>query len=184
MDADLVSVFETTEAGLLPLARMALEQEGIDYAVQNRGFADQILGHRSSMTVGETDPPLVVVVRPEDAARAREILRDLTTQSGESTTMPRAAAAPVAATGMTEAGTSGSVELTDAESGARLGTLTPAQFDTLAAHLEVESTRDDDYFINEATVAMLEERGADPAAVSLLRQALHGRPDVSIRWRR
>ncbi len=185
MHGDLVSVFETTEAGLLPLARVALEQEGIDYAVQNRGIADQILGRRSSMTVGETDPPLVIVVRPEDEARARDVLRDLTSSTAAGAapaTTPRATTITSPAASATPA--SGAIELTDAESGARLGSLSPAQFDSLAAHLEVESTRDDDYYINEATVAMLEQRGADPAAVDLLRQALAGRPDVSVRWRR
>jgi Putative prokaryotic signal transducing protein len=183
-DADLVPVFETTEAALLPLASSALEQAGVEHAVQNRGVSDQILGHRSSMTVGETEAPLLIVVRAEDESRARDALRELSTSL---ITPPVAtAAAPVTrSTFAPENGTpSADVEITEAESGAHIGRLTPSQFDSLAAHLEMESTTDDDYYIDEATMAMLEDKGADPAAVALLRRALAGRSDVTIRWRR
>jgi hypothetical protein len=180
-DAELVAVLQTTEAGVLPLARMALEQEGVEYVVQNRGLADQIIGRRSSMTVGETDAPLVILVREEDEARALAVLQDLegapaapaaggTTRAGA----PRGAAAPAAGGGVT---------ITDADSGAVLGTLTRTELDSLKAHLVLESADDDDFYINEATVAMLEEKGADAGAVAFLRGALEGRPDVTIRWR-
>ena len=183
-DARLVAVLETTERGLLPLARMALEQEGIEYTVQNRGIADQIIGRRSSLTVGETDPPLLVVVRAEDEARARQVLRDLASApvaapTGDSSAPPvpggRQPASPAGASG-------DRVTLTDADTGAALGSLTRAQFGSLAAHLELESSTDDDYFITEATIAMLEEKGADAEAIALLRQALGGRSDLTIRW--
>jgi hypothetical protein len=183
-NADLVSVFETTEAGLLPLARAALEQAGIDYPVENRGLADQLLGRRSSMTIGETDTPLHVVVRAEDAARARELLGDLGAADG---VVPAAmpADAPAWAAGTPGAGPAADgVELTIAETGASVGRLTSAQFEGFARHLERESSTDDDYWIDEATIAMLEDKGADPAAITLLRHALAGRADVTVRWRR
>ena len=191
-DADLVPVFETTEADLLPLAVTALEQAGIEHAVQNRGISDQILGHRSSMTVGETDAPLLIVVRAEDEPRALDALRELSasllTPSFAKATegKPEGAAAPVTQSTFASdnAATTGDVEITEAESGTHVGRLTPSQFDSLAAHLEMESTSDDDYYIDEATVAMLEDKGADPVAVALLRRALAGRSDVTIRWRR
>lgn len=183
-DADLVSIFETTEAGLVPVARLALEEAGIEYAVQNRGFVDQLLGRRTSMTVGETDTPLHIVVRAEDEARAREVLGGLGSgKPGVPAETSTRLAAP-------DAGTSprkpvpGGVEITDTESGERLGSLTSPQFDSLATHLELESSEDDDYYIDAATVAMLEEKQVDPTAVTLLRQALAGRTDVTIRWRR
>ena len=183
-DADLVPVFETTESDLLPLAVTALEQAGIEHAVQNRGISDQILGHRSSMTVGETDAPLQILVRAEDEPRARAALRELSASLLTPPDSP-AAAAVTRSTYTSENGArSGDVEITDAESGARVGRLTASQFDSLAVHLEMESTSDDDYYIDEATVAMLEEKGADPAAVALLGRALAGRSDVTIRWRR
>jgi hypothetical protein len=182
-DATLVAVLETTERGLLPLARMALEQERIEYAVQNRGIADQIIGRRSSMTVGETDPPLRVVVRAEDEARAREVLRDLAGAPAAAPAPAAARARPAAAPRPVAAATPGSVTLTDADTGAAIGQLTPTQFASLAEHLELESADDDDYYLNEATVTMLDEKGADPAAVALLRDALFGRSDITIRWR-
>jgi hypothetical protein len=180
-EAELVAVLQTTEAGVLPVARMALEQEGIEYVVENRGLADQIIGRRSSMTVGETDAPLVILVREEDEARALAVLQDLedapaaTTPGGSARTRaPKGAAAPAAVGGIT---------ITDADTGAVLGTLSRAELDSLKAHLELESADDDDFYINEATVAMLEEKGADAGAVAFLRGALEGRPDVTIRWR-
>jgi hypothetical protein len=181
--ADLVAVLQTTETGLLPLARMALEQVGIEYVIQNRGLADQIMGRRSSMTVGETDAPLVVLVREEDEARAIAVLSDLegaptlaAASNPSSPPAPRARSAAAAA--------AGDIEITDADTGLPLGTLTEAQLDSLAAHLELESSDDDDFYIDEATIAMLEEKGADTEAMAFLRRALAGRPDVTIRWRR
>ena len=181
-ETELVAVMETTEPGLLPLARMALEQAGIEYAVQNRGIADQIIGRRSSMTVGETETPLVVVVRAEDAGRAGEALRDL---AGASTaSVPVAAAHPRSPSDSAPARGDGSVDLVDADSGASIGAITEAQLASLDAHLELESSEDDDYYIDEATLAMLEEKGADADLIALLRGALAGRDGVNVRWRR
>ena len=143
------------------------------------------------MTVGETDTPLQVVVRAEDEARAREVLGDLTA-AGDTPANAGAAAEERHRESSDEHRTttpavvSGSddVDITDAETGAPLGRLTAAQFDSLAAHLERESARDDDYFIDQATMAMLEEKPVDAAAMGLLRQALAGRSDITIRWRR
>jgi hypothetical protein len=51
-------------------------------------------------------------------------------------------------------------------------------------HLEEESAEDTDFYINQATVDMLEQDGADAALVKLLRTALGGREDMDIRWAR
>ena len=51
-------------------------------------------------------------------------------------------------------------------------------------HLEEESAEDTDFYINQATVDMLEQEGADAALVKLLRTALGGRADMDIRWAR
>jgi processive 1,2-diacylglycerol beta-glucosyltransferase len=48
--------------------------------------------------------------------------------------------------------------------------------------LEEESSTDRDYFINIETVDMLEEDGADPALLALLRDALAEREEMEIRW--
>ena len=180
---ELVSVLETTEAGVLPLARLALEQEGIEYAVQNRGLSDQIFGRRSSMTVGETDTPLYIVVRAEDESRAREVLRDLA--SADASTAAPATAGASAATERAAATEPrhGDVTLED-ETGASIGRLTAAQFESLSQHLVRESDEDTDYYLDEATLTMLTERGVEPAVIDMLRRALGPRPDVTVRWRR
>jgi len=76
------------------------------------------------------------------------------------------------------------IQLFDKKSGASLGSLTDEQFQFLADHLEEESLRDDDYYLNRATVDYLEQDGADGALVALLRQALGGGEEAEIRWSR
>lgn len=76
------------------------------------------------------------------------------------------------------------VELFDAESGRSLGVLTDAQFQLLVDALEEESPTDRDYYIDAATVDMLDEDGADPAVVELLRKGLGGREGIDVRWRK
>ena len=49
-------------------------------------------------------------------------------------------------------------------------------------HLEEESAEDTDFYINQATVDMLEQDGADAGLLTLLRTALGGRADMDIRW--
>jgi hypothetical protein len=180
--AELVPVLETTEAGLVPLARAALEQEGIQFAVQNRGFADQIMGRRSSMTVGEMDTPLVIVVRAEDSPRATAVLDALTTADSTSvvsTPAPAPAPSPSA-----PASAAQPVLLQDADSGRTIGSISDAQFASLAQHLVRESDEDDDYYIDEATLTMLSDRGVDAGVLALLKTALGGRPDLTVRWKR
>jgi len=62
------------------------------------------------------------------------------------------------------------------------GTLDETQLQFLMDHLEEESAEDTDFYINQATVDMLEQDGADAALVKLLRTALGGREDMDIRW--
>lgn len=76
------------------------------------------------------------------------------------------------------------IKLYDADSKALIGTITEAQLQFLQRDLEEESTQDQDYYINQATVDWFETQGADPALIALLRQALAGREDMDIRWER
>jgi hypothetical protein len=64
------------------------------------------------------------------------------------------------------------------------GTLNEAQLQFLMDHLEEESAEDTDFYINQATVDMLEQDGADADLLKLLRTALGGREDMDIRWAR
>lgn len=76
------------------------------------------------------------------------------------------------------------IKLYDANSKALIDTITEAQLQFLQRDLEEESTQDQDYYINQATVDWFEAQGADPALIALLRQALAGREDTDIRWER
>ena len=76
------------------------------------------------------------------------------------------------------------VEIYDAERDALLGALSDEQFESLAESLETESTTDQDYYIDAATIDMLEEDAADPALIGMLRAALGARDGMDIRWER
>jgi hypothetical protein len=76
------------------------------------------------------------------------------------------------------------IEILDKQTGRSLGTLSEEQFQALTDQLEEESATDDDYYLNRTTVDILEEQGADPGLVALLRTALGGAEETEIRWRR
>lgn len=76
------------------------------------------------------------------------------------------------------------VEIYDAERDTLLGTLSDEQFDAMTEALEEESTTDRDYWIDAATIDMLEEDAADPELIGMLRSALAGRDGMDIRWAR
>lgn len=74
------------------------------------------------------------------------------------------------------------IQLFDARSGAHIGDITEAHLAFMGDQLEEEGVEDQDYYINQATLDLLESQGADPALVTLLRQALGTREDMDIRW--
>ena len=74
------------------------------------------------------------------------------------------------------------VELRDKESGRIVGSITDEQLQSLIAHLEEESDRDTDYYLDAATLEMLSERAIDPQLLILLRDALGGREGMEIEW--
>jgi hypothetical protein len=76
------------------------------------------------------------------------------------------------------------IKLNDKETGVALGKITEAQLHFLRKQLEEESPEDTDYYINAATLDMLEEQGADRVLLDLLRQALGSREDMEIQWAR
>jgi hypothetical protein len=76
------------------------------------------------------------------------------------------------------------VELFDKQTGAAVGTLTDDQFQYLVDHLEEENSEDDDYYVNRATVDILESEGADPVLAEVLRRALGDREEMDLRWTR
>lgn len=76
------------------------------------------------------------------------------------------------------------IQLHDKDTGAWINNITEEDLQFLADQLEEESSDDQDYYINETTLDMFEEAGADKALVALLRGALNGRTEMEIRWSR
>jgi len=71
--------------------------------------------------------------------------------------------------------------LHDASSGALLGDVSDEDVKLLVDQLEEESLDDDDYFIDTATIDMLESAGASEALVALLKQAVGASDGLDVR---
>jgi len=74
------------------------------------------------------------------------------------------------------------IKLYDKETGKLLGTVSEEQLQFPINQLEEESADNTDYYINTATMEMLEQAGADPDLVGLLQQGLGEREEMEIRW--
>ena len=74
------------------------------------------------------------------------------------------------------------VHLTNAKTGAEVGTLNEGELQFLIDTLEEESEDDQDYYIDLATIDYLEARGADHKLIALLKEAIGTGDSVSIRW--
>jgi len=173
-ETSLVSVFKTSDPGLLPLATMALEGEGIEYFVKNSGKSDSL---EWMMSQNPTIRPIVVeiMVGSDVASKARDLLIDLEN--------PAPLASPAELSTAADLATSEppTVTLEDAEAGTAVGAITESQLQELTSRLEEEGPQE--YFITGETVDMLQTAGVEGALISLLRQAVgadgSGR---AIRW--
>lgn len=74
------------------------------------------------------------------------------------------------------------ITLTDNDSGSPIGVISEADLQFLQMHLEEESTEDQDYWIDTATLDMLEADAAPPTLMALLRTAMVGKPGVEVHW--
>lgn len=74
------------------------------------------------------------------------------------------------------------VMLFDAHSDVRIGEVTEEQFAVMHTWLEEEAAEDDDYYINEATIQLLQEKGADAALIAVLQRAIAATGEADIRW--
>jgi processive 1,2-diacylglycerol beta-glucosyltransferase len=70
----------------------------------------------------------------------------------------------------------------DKESDELIGTVTATELQFLIDQLEEEDSEDRDYYVDRASLDWFEEQGADPALMTLLRQALGEREGMDIRW--
>jgi len=68
------------------------------------------------------------------------------------------------------------------DGGTLLGTIDEDDFEVLAGQLVVESDEDTDYYIDSATIDLLERAGASAKLAGLLRAALGGAEGVDIVW--
>jgi processive 1,2-diacylglycerol beta-glucosyltransferase len=74
------------------------------------------------------------------------------------------------------------MQLHEKETGVFLGIITDAQLQFLIDQLEEESPDDTDYYIDHATLDLLEAAGAEADLLGLLRQALGTRAGIDIVW--
>ena len=74
------------------------------------------------------------------------------------------------------------IKLYDNETDEMIGTINLKQLGFLVAQLEEESTKDRDYYINQATLDVFEARGADADLMEVLRRGLGDRDEAEIRW--
>jgi hypothetical protein len=72
--------------------------------------------------------------------------------------------------------------LYDEDTGEMIGAITDEQFQFLVDQLEEESSLDQDYAISLMLLAYFEEINADPALVTMLRNALGEREEMEITW--
>ena len=73
------------------------------------------------------------------------------------------------------------IKLYDAGSGELLGEISEEQLQFLQDRFEEETSDDQDYYINRATLDTLKEAGADASLLSMLERALRG-DEGDIRW--
>ena|SRR5690348_303953 len=185
----LVEVFRTADPALLPLALATLEQASIEFAVHSANEGNLIM-YGPRVGLGDVEGTAVIVVRSADAARAADLLSALG-PGDESGTGVHAESEPPAlevtsAVPFRRRAPAGpaNVQLIDQASGALLGRVTDDQLQFLIDQLEEESDEDRDYYIDAATIDLLESRGGDAALIELLRRALGSRAGMDVEWRR
>jgi hypothetical protein len=76
------------------------------------------------------------------------------------------------------------IRLHDKETGEHLGNISGEHLQFLIDNLEEESGRDQDYYIDAATIEMLQARGGDRRLLGILRTALQNREGMEIYWAR
>ena len=178
-DGELVTVFEAEHAGAVDLAKLALEQEGIEYVVAGPERRRPLLDDHIERWMSTARGSIRILVLPGHADKAHELLADLQNEAA-----PSLAQADLTSPTSGRASGSGlaTIQLHDGESGAFLGPISESQLDILLDILEQESETDQTYYVDAATIDMLADRSGDATLVALLRGALRGREGLEIRW--
>ncbi len=76
------------------------------------------------------------------------------------------------------------VRLYDAQTGEPVGQIMEGDLQFLIDQLEETSESDQDYYIDEATLAMLADEGGDDRLIEVLRRGMAGREGYEVRWER
>src|SRR5262249_46954836 len=76
------------------------------------------------------------------------------------------------------------IDLYDAATNTKIGSIMESDLKVLVDYLEKESTEDQDYFIDQATIDYLADGRATDHLVNLLRAAVGSSDGVEIRWER
>lgn len=76
------------------------------------------------------------------------------------------------------------IDIYNNETNELVGTVTEADLKVLADHLEEESSEDQDYFIDAATIDVIGDGQATEHLLTILRKALGTSDGVDIRWER
>jgi hypothetical protein len=74
------------------------------------------------------------------------------------------------------------IKVYDNETGSLLGEIPEAHLKFLVDQLEETSLEDQDYYIDQATIEMLSQAGAEPQLIALLKDGMGTRPGYEIRW--
>lgn len=74
------------------------------------------------------------------------------------------------------------IRIIDKDSGAHLGEIGSEDLQLMIDQFEEESSTDRDYFIDQATIGILQEAGASKRLLDLLREVVGTSDGVDIRW--
>ena len=170
-DARLVSIFKTDDPGVLPLATMALEAEGIEYSLHSEGKADSL---EWQMSQQPTNRPVVmeILVAGDVAGRARDLVADLE--------RPLAGLAPADPATIVDTLDPPAIWLEDAVTDRLLGQISEAQLQELTSRLDEEAP--EQYFVDGEAIDTLVAAHTDGALVALLREAVGDGGGLVIRW--
>jgi hypothetical protein len=76
------------------------------------------------------------------------------------------------------------IDVYNSDTNELVGTITEADLEVLADHLEEESSEDQDYWIDQATLDVIGDGQATEHLMGVLRRALGTAEGVEIRWQR
>jgi hypothetical protein len=74
------------------------------------------------------------------------------------------------------------IQIVNKDSGEPLGTISEEELKVLVDHLEEENRQDTDYWVDAATIQLLEAGGASVHLLDVLRRAVGSHEGVELAW--